>query len=502
MLRRRPDNTFEFREIERVLYSIQPPALAPERKDALRARIMSSLGEQDALRAAGILTPAFRERWVTVPVGASLAAAIIAGIYVYAQTTEGDGGEADVAFVGQLSLDGSPVDELRPGLEFIALSHTNVTLGKGVALLLEQGASFSYLEAEGQVTVHPVAGSSTVATGDTPANVVGAGWTARLGVNSIARFTVSRESVTVESEGGLVSLTDVEGITHALIAGKPVTFSLGGPASPDDLPPMNLPGGAGNTQPPFGPQAPAATDSNDGDVPADSLPPATPGNPEPPVVPPAESEAKPPKSTPPPAVEDPGQPEESSEPQDPPADVPPADPPADTPGDPPADPPGPTEETPPTVPPGQGGDIPADPPGQGEPGEPGGPADGPPAGPPENPGEQGNGNGPGSNNGNGNAFGPDGNAGQGQGKNNLVLASVAAPEQEPAVSAQSAGSDDDRGVVPLREPGTGNTNKVDEEHPGTGNGNAFGPSNGQGNGPGANNGNAETNPGKGQGPNK
>ncbi|HMO53627.1 MAG TPA: hypothetical protein PJ994_03915, partial [Tepidiformaceae bacterium] len=68
MLRRRPDNIYEFREIERMLYSIQPPALAPDRKDALRSRIMASLGEQDELRRAALpLLPEFRERWIAIP---------------------------------------------------------------------------------------------------------------------------------------------------------------------------------------------------------------------------------------------------------------------------------------------------------------------------------------------------------------------------------------------------------------------------------------------------
>ncbi len=525
MLRRRPDNTFEFREVERMLYSIQPPALAPERKDALRARIMESLGEQEALRQAGILTPAFRERWVAVPAGVGIAAAIIGGIYLQrglTDTTGSDHGEA--TFAGQLNLDGAPVNAIRPGPTFVAAMYTHVSLGGDVALMLQTGTSFRYEERDGEVTVYTGEGLATLATGDRPANLVGANWSARLSVNSSAEFLVSAQMVTVNGISGVVSVVHGAGVASALTAGDTVTFSLGEPARPEITPPADPFGGNGNAQPPAGAGAVNSNESDeDAQPPAHAAPPkATP------VVPDVPPTTKPPVA--PPAKGETERPETPADPQGPPADVPPAgpvnpddEPPVepDVPAEPPVTPPGP-----PATPPGQGGEPPADPPGQGDPGEPGPPDD---PGPPEDPGEQGNGNGPGSNNGNGNgngpgsnngngnangpgsnngngnangpgsnngngnAVGPGENGGQGQGNGNgnqgLVL----------AVSADSS-SDGDAEEAATSDAG-----------PGNGNGNAFGHENapgqaksgvepGNGNGPGANNGNAATNPGKGKGP--
>ena len=77
MLRRRPDNTFEYRDIERVLYASAPNTLSPERKEALRLRIFSQLGAQDEARPG--LAGTARERWIAIPVGVGIAATVIVG---------------------------------------------------------------------------------------------------------------------------------------------------------------------------------------------------------------------------------------------------------------------------------------------------------------------------------------------------------------------------------------------------------------------------------------
>lgn len=76
MLRRRPDDTFELRFIEEALHSFAPPRLSAERKEALRLRIMSSLGEQEQKQPGFGILP--RERWVLVPAGIGIIATILA----------------------------------------------------------------------------------------------------------------------------------------------------------------------------------------------------------------------------------------------------------------------------------------------------------------------------------------------------------------------------------------------------------------------------------------
>ena len=483
MLRRRPDNRFEYRDIERALYRMQPPSLAPERRDALRARVMASLGEQEALRRAGILTPDFGDRWVAVPAGVGLAAAIIAGIYAHRHLEGGTGTSAPaVTFAGELQFDGAPVGELRPGPTFVAAAYTQVSLGDQVVVLLERGASFSFASLDGDVTVYPSGGRSTVVTGGAPTHVIGKGWSARLGVDAAAEFAVSERAVAVTGQKGVTSVTDAAGATHALAAGKVLTIRLGEEPAPldDDLLPGDPGSGQGPSEPPAGGVGPGARRDGDDESAGSAAsgpvatPPGTPvvalpagGSSTPETQPPAAPDERPApavRSTPEgeeaPTEEGEG-PDEAAE----------------------GTPPGPPEG----APPGHGGDIPGDPPAS-----PAGGPDDPSAGPPSGGGEgNGNGNafGPGGNgNGNGNAFGPDGN---GNGNAN------GAGDGE--TGATSNGTPVEGG------PGNGN-----------GNGNAFGHAmapgqqmnadeaagQGNGNGPGSNNGNAETNPGKGKGPAK
>ena len=78
MLRRKPDNTFEYRHLEFALGSSRPLPLTPERREALRLRIMTSLGPQDARARRGL---ALREHWVAVPATIGVAAAIFGALH-------------------------------------------------------------------------------------------------------------------------------------------------------------------------------------------------------------------------------------------------------------------------------------------------------------------------------------------------------------------------------------------------------------------------------------
>src|SRR5690348_11515427 len=81
MLRRRPDNTFEFVIVESALETAAPGGLSAERREALRLRIISHIGEQlpAPRRTAAIFgAPSFKSRWVVVPAGVGIGIAVIA----------------------------------------------------------------------------------------------------------------------------------------------------------------------------------------------------------------------------------------------------------------------------------------------------------------------------------------------------------------------------------------------------------------------------------------
>ncbi|HMO96970.1 MAG TPA: hypothetical protein PKD27_12700, partial [Tepidiformaceae bacterium] len=204
MLRRRPDNIYEFREIERMLYSIQPPALAPDRKDALRSRIMASLGEQDELRRAALpLLPEFRERWIAIPAGVGLAAAIIAGMTHYPRGADPTNGlTARVA--GPVMVDGNVSAEARGGDLLEALSAATIDIGSHFRVSLEPGSRFSYYESDGKLTFRPYSGTATFVTGGRDAFLVGDGWFGRMATGTVAELSVSSDALVVHVADGVL----------------------------------------------------------------------------------------------------------------------------------------------------------------------------------------------------------------------------------------------------------------------------------------------------------
>lgn len=434
MLRRKQDNTFEFRDIERMLYSIQPPALTAERKDALRLRIMASLGEQDEARR-GFAPLNFRERWIAVPAGAGLAAAILAGAYIMNPEQSG------TSINGTVTWNGVAIDRPQPGQMMVAVSNAQVRISANILVSMDAGARFSYAESGGNVTLQPLGGRTMVTTSE-PTTVAGSGWSARMGPGSTAVFEFAAEALTIEVPGGVVVLS-VAGMPDRPIteADGVVSIVPGTPAEPGNGTgrPVDPTNHGGDFQPDTG-AMPGDTDNDDDDEPAEGAPPSKPGpsggqgnsNPwgnaggqgstgEPgngqtpgqggngPAKTP-ETPAKP-EGTPPAA-----QPTPQGTPGTPPdhaAGDPPAQPPANPGGGPatPETPVGPPDDLP-------GGGAP-DQPGEG--GQGGGEQPNPPAATPSPGAGNGNGNGPGSNNGNGpganNGNGPGSNSGSEPGSN-------------------------------------------------------------------------------------
>jgi hypothetical protein len=386
MLRRRPDNTFEFRYVEAALEAARPAPLSPARRDALRARIFAMLGEQERRQPLIGFTPG--ERWVTIPAGVGIAAAIFAAVQLAREsvpTGHPVRSPLSVQAAGSMEVNGREASEAFAGDRIVARGDTWLTVAASYRVGLETGTAVRFEESGDSVALYFERGRATVATANSGLTVYGSNWSAMVAPGSVATFASVRGATVVTVAEGLVTITTSDGSSHEVrppdghffVPGEPgaatpepgsgdlnsVTGTPGqaptGGALPDDgtSPGSNPPGG--------GAGAPAADDGDDtGAAPPTSGSPPSGGS---------ASAGDPERGTPP---EDPGagdggvteNPGGGSPPADPPgAGSPPADPGS---GSPPADPPG--KGTPPENPPGNpnpggSGSPPADPPGNGTP---------------------------------------------------------------------------------------------------------------------------------------
>ncbi len=340
MLRPNRNGELEFSDLESALRATAPGLFDGARREALRSRILSSLGEQERRRSWLPVVPA--GRWVAVPLAAGLAVAVVAVSWPAAGRIVVDRGAG--------TTDGALV--MRHPTTVLSMTNgvqADIASG-GRARLLDDGPVFR---------LALDAGSGTFSASGRQMEVMGSGWTLtmREGVASVvsagqtATVTVAEGTVTVATPLGVCTAVNGQSIiVHA--AGGCETVGAG-PKRADgervDSPPNGHGIDPGETGPPTSP-------------PGQENPP---GNGTPPTAPPGQ--------------------------ENPPGN-----------GAPPTAPPGPENPpgngTPPTAPPGQenlpgNGTPPASPPGQGNP-----PGNGaPPTSPPgqENPPGNGNGTPPG-----------------------------------------------------------------------------------------------------------
>ncbi|HET7736977.1 MAG TPA: hypothetical protein VFK32_00230, partial [Tepidiformaceae bacterium] len=189
MLRLRPDAMLEFRAIELTIRSAAPAALMPERREALRARILAQLGAQDQPESAfGRLV---HERWITIPVGAGIAATVIAAarplLESVAPTTDEDVAHA-LAF-GEITVNGHAQDRLAVGETATAATNSDLVLDRTRASLAE-GTAVTLIEDDaGGVTFGMSSGSITAASDGRRLEIRAPSWQALLfdgGVISVA----------------------------------------------------------------------------------------------------------------------------------------------------------------------------------------------------------------------------------------------------------------------------------------------------------------------------
>ncbi|MCL4230479.1 MAG: hypothetical protein KJ053_02760, partial [Dehalococcoidia bacterium] len=365
MLRRRPDSTFEFRLVEAAITAAAPAPLTPERRDALHLRIFSNLGPQDSSRRLLPVAPGFvRERWVAIPAGVGIAAAIFAANRVVLdQSPSASTGSVAVAS-GEIVVDGRTAASAVPGQRIEARSPSWVSLG-GVQVGLEPGAVVQFSGSGDGLSLRVETGDVTVVTGERGLSVSGNGWAAVLQAATVARFVPMGDAMVVHVADGAVQL-DFRGRSYTItpatspfllpgLSDEPGDASTTGAGQEPLLTPIDA-GGAGGS----GHGVAAHDGSPDLDSPP-SDPPGhggdNPGNGSPPSDPPGQGGENP---------------RNGSAPSNPPGQG------GDNPGNgsPPSDPPGhggenPGNGSPPSDPPGHGGDNPgngsppSDPPGHG-----------------------------------------------------------------------------------------------------------------------------------------
>ncbi len=242
MLRHKASDIVEFRQLEQLLATSAPAALAPERREALRQRIFSQLGEQEAA-PAGLRLLQLRERWVMVPAGVSLAAAIIAGAVLTSESVSTPSGAGIVArAVGDVLVDGQPSADVRPGATLVARSSTWVSVGPDIRVGLDRGTVLRYDYSGGSVALHLFSGNVTVATNVGGVNLDGQNWGAVLAAGTLVSASTVEGQTTFRVEEGTAVLT-IAGTTRSLGPGDSPVQIGGSPSAP----PSALPSSRGAT---------------------------------------------------------------------------------------------------------------------------------------------------------------------------------------------------------------------------------------------------------------
>jgi len=252
MLRRKAGNIVEFRQLEAMLTQSSPPGLTAARREALWLRISSGLGEQDPAPAVLRFLPP-RERWIAIPAGAGLAAAVVAGAVLIAEQVSSPTAGITAHAVGDVLVDGQQSNDVQPGAMLVARSSTWVSVGSNIRVGLDTGAVVRYDYANGSVALHLFSGDVTVAATTSGVNLNGDGWSAVLGPGTLVSASTVGASTTFQVVESTATLT-FDGSTRTLGPSDPaVHIGNSGPATPsaDAVPSA---GGSG------GSQLPSATD--------------------------------------------------------------------------------------------------------------------------------------------------------------------------------------------------------------------------------------------------
>ena len=228
MLRNRGDGV-EFRELESLLFRAGPAPLSSERREALREVIFTNLGIQDELRR-GIAAALASPRWIAVPVGAGIAAAVIAASKPAFEAVRRQDPAPGGIVSGIVTVRGIVAPRLREGETATASTYASILFQDGSARVdLEPGGSIRLIEDGRVLALEWRAGSLSLASAGRDVRVHGIGWNAHFaaGGTALLRHSTGGSAVLVIVEGAVTVAAG--GDTCSAGAGMTILVSPGGP---------------------------------------------------------------------------------------------------------------------------------------------------------------------------------------------------------------------------------------------------------------------------------
>ena len=211
------DTSFPLRELEQVFRASAPSAFEGARREALRSRILSSLGEQERRQRWLPASPA--GRWVAMPLGAGLAVAIVAVSWPAAGRIVFDRGAG--------TTDGALVMRLEPGEALAAYDPTTVlSTGNRVQADIAPGGRVRLLDDGPVFRLALDAGSSTFSATGRQMEIMGSGWTLTMR-DGVASVVSAGQTATVTVTDGAARVETPSGVCTAL-GGESIVVSAAG----------------------------------------------------------------------------------------------------------------------------------------------------------------------------------------------------------------------------------------------------------------------------------
>ena len=193
MLRPNRNGERGFADLEHALRAAAPAPFDSSRREALRGRILVSLGAQERRRSWLPSLP--QSRWVVAPLGAGLAVVVVAVGWPAAGRIVVDRGAG--------TADSALVMRLEPGEALAAFGPTTVlSAAKSVQAAIASGSRLRLLEDGPVFRLALDGGSGTFSAAGRPMEVSGSGWT----------LTMRDGVASIVSAGQMATVTVIERI--------------------------------------------------------------------------------------------------------------------------------------------------------------------------------------------------------------------------------------------------------------------------------------------------
>jgi hypothetical protein len=269
MLRRRPDDTYELLFVEQALWAARPVGLTAERREGLRLRILSALGRQEEREARVLALPT--ERWVAIPAGVGILAAILGAARLAEEMREALGSVQHASPV-PAGPTNDPLGRTWTDSGSMSADQPSWAFAEGVAAGLNGGASFDYDHQDGELRVSNVRGALVLGTDSLPVVVEGGHWHLRLAPKTAAQFDIDDAATRITAVDGTLSVHFADGSFLLLAPGESTTI----PAAPGSTEsPAGDSGADSGTSRALAPSENAAPQSQGAAAPASSVLPVT-----------------------------------------------------------------------------------------------------------------------------------------------------------------------------------------------------------------------------------